>query len=666
MINQELIKLTTIIDNKIINNINHPDIDYYVKYLCNILDKYDITIEEYKIKLNIYLNGYLDIFRDCYIYGNILYDILRNKKSKIHYKIKVFLKPGGDIKNKYKYIEQFKIMELNDYIIYMINDIEIHLYKSYISPLEIIIRGKYNDENNFLLYEDKILIHPINYYKIYNINDVYINNIEDDKMKMINKIYNNKYDEIEINIDNIDLILNVSIFLSKYKLIERCLNIIINNNMIDYFKKNKNTLFNAIKKNNIYIFQRITKINFDLDIINKEGYNLIEYCLINLNDTTKKIIELIKNYKYNRNPAYVDYILKRNIIEKKIKYDYEKVFYDKIDELHLNKCDNIQLLNNILLDSIYSVKKINPKEEYKIDIIIDFIRFNYDYINKSMLFNKLELMNSVVVVKNLLIEKIIKIDINDDKQNIYEILKLFCYFNLHKNLEENKKYVKLFSFKLLKHCLDINNFKSFICILLLDKNNIFSKDEFNNNILHFIGNDKDIKEIELYIKICVRYNNFIFNSLNNRKENCLYNCVDNDNIKAFEFLINTYNNINITNKNIDGQNILFYIIDKNKLNFLQILFNKYNYVNLLINSRDNFNNTPILFASKKKNINFINYLYKFNPNLDLFDNNNNYIYHYICLYGLITDIKNIKNKKNKNDKSIIDYLNYYIYNSSYY
>ena len=678
MINLELRDLTEEIDNKIINNINHPEINYYFKYLCNILDKYDIFINDYLIKLNICLKGYLDIFKDCYIYGDILYDILTYKPSKLHYKVKIFLKPITDIKYIKKFIEQYKIIETKNYIIYMINDIEFHLYKNYINPLEILIKNKNND-NNFLLVDDKILTHPINYYKLYNINDVYINNIDENKTTLINKIYNNKFNEIEINKDNLDLILNVSISLSKKQiLIDKCLDLIIENNMKDYFKKN-NILFNAIKKNNLYIFEKITKskIEFDLDILNKEGYNLIEYCLINLNDTTKKIIELIKKYKYSRNPAYIDFILKRNIIDKKIKYEYEKIFYEEITKLQINNCDNIQLINNIIINSMYNVKE----GDYKIDLIIDFIRFNYKFINKSLLFRKLEQKNSIVVVKNLFIEKIININ---DNENIFEILKLICYFKLHNYLQLNKKYVKLYSYKLLQFCIDINNIESFVCILLLDNYNIYSKDEYNNNILHYICDNNNLDKIELFIKVCIKYNENIFNLLNDRKENCLYNCVDNDNINAFKFLLtykiknnndidtltNSINdnyinlNIDLTNKNIEGKNILFYIIEKNKIEFLRILFENYNYVNLLINSRDNFNNTPIIYASKKKNIEFINYLYKFNPNLDLYDNNNNYIYHYIGLYALITDIKNIKNKKNKNNKSTIDYLNYYIYNLS--
>ena len=657
MINQELINLTEIIDKKILNNINHPDINYYFKYLCNILDNYEISINDYLINLNISLKGYLNLFKDCYIYSNLLYDLLTYKSSNNHYIIKVYLNPLTDIKYIQKFIKQYKIYETNKYEIYMINDLEFHLYKYYINPLEILIKNKNND-NNFLLIENKILTHPINYYKLYNINDIYIENIDEEKINLVNKIYNNKINEIEINNNNLDIILNISIYLFKNILIDKCLNIIIENNLINYFKINNNTLFNAIKRNNIYIFQKIinSKIKFDLNILNNEGYNLVEYCLINLNDITKKIIELIKDYKFNRNPAYIDYILKLNIIEKKIKYEYEKIFYDEIKKLQLNKCDNIQLINNLLINSMYSVLK----EDYKIDIIIDFIRFNYEYINKSMLFRKLEQMNSIVVVKNLFIEKIININ---DKENIFEILKLLCYFNLFDYLKIYKNYVKIYSYKLLQFCIDINNFKSFVCILFLDKYNIYSKDDFDNNILFYICDNKNIKDIELYIKVCIKYNERIYNDLNKRNETCLYNCVDNDNIIAFKFIL-TYNNIDILNKNKDGQNIIFYIIKNNKLEFLKILFNNEKYLKLLINSLDNYNNTPIIYASKLKNKEMINYIYKYNPDLNKFDNNGNYINHYIGLYALKTDLKNLKNIRNKNNKTIKDYLYYNIYITS--
>ena len=659
--NQELIKLTDIIDNKILNNINHPDINYYLNYLCNILDNYDISINDYLIKLNISLRGYLSLFKDCYIYSNLLYDILTYKTSNTHYIIKIYLNPLTDIKYIQKFINQYKIYETNKYDIYMINDLEIHLYKNYINPLEILIKGK-NNENNFLLYENKILTHQINYYKLYNINDVYINEIEDYKINIVDKICNNKYNEIEIKEDTLDIILNISVYLSKNKLIDECMNIIIEKNMINYFTKNKNVLFNAIKNNKIYIFQKIknSNIKFNLDIINNDGYNLVEYCLINLNKITKEIIEIIKDYNYNRNPRYIDFILNINIIDNKIKNEYEKIFYDKITKLQINNCENIQLINNLIIDSMYSIKEINPKEEYKIDVIIDFIRFNYKFINKSMLFKKLEQMNSIIVVKNLFIENILNIN---DNENTYEILKLICYFNLFDYLKTYKKYVKIYSYKLLKYCIDINNLKSFIGILLIDKYNIYSKDDFENNILHYICNHNDIKDIEVFIKACIKYNENIYNDLNKRNETCLYNCVDNDNINAFKFLL-TYDNINIINKNIDEENILFYIIKKNKLDFLKILFNNELYVKQLINTNDKYNNTPIIYATKNKNKDMINYIYKFNPDLDKMDNNGNYINHYIGLYALNTDIKNIKNIKNKDNKTTKDYLYYNIYNIS--
>ena len=286
-----------------------------------------------------------------------------------------------------------------------------------------------------------------------------------------------------------------------------------------------------------------------------------------------------------------------------------------------------------------------------IEDIYNFIKFNENYINKKILLNILITYRMTITLKMLIHNKIINIDADTmiglfklNIENLNNITQkeifIICANKILPNILENdkicNKIIKNNYLKLLPFNFIINNNNDTICHLLcLHKYYQFHKDI----IIHILA-----------------INMNIVNYTNNYIENCIFNCVKSNNKELFNMLLDIKCNVEL--KNIKGNYLIHTIIQNNNFSFLQLLYAKSTNKNIINLQNDN-GETPIILSAKNKNISMVNFLYKCNCDLTKQDNYGNYVYHYLVLYGLSTDIPP-ENKKNNNDYTVTEYALTYI------
>jgi hypothetical protein len=669
--NNELIllkKITTDINIKLKSN-NYKYSDNYTNYIINIFDnKYFINnINEYQIfinNINILFYGYYEIFKNTFITGKILFNKLIKKNNDINNDnkyINVYVNDLDQIDIIKEILYKFYKGYVDNYIIYIINDLEIHIHKNkIINIFELLLNDDNNTQNNFCLYQNNLYTNPLTYYILFKCSDLIIPFIDINIKNIIYEILNNNFvfdNQNKNHANNLNLIIKIAFYLNRIKLIKTLLKLINK----DFFTIDNNykIIFNAIDNKNIdvlnlilnhtYIENKI-EYKFNLNILNNDGFNPAEYTIILRTQIDKNddkniniyanISNIISHFNFNRHPKWIDLIYNMDIY----KHNINDIIEQKINEniCNLKFIKNTFILNNLILDSMYSTEELN------LNNIIEYITFNIKYFNKKMLLDTIKHHGSTGVIRHLINEKIINIDkevlIILFQMNLYDFI-----INFKEQIIDNINYI-------LINLINTYNFKGLIFLIEYIDKNICNMiiDNNNNTIFHLLCNNTINNEIE-YEKMYNIYkiifkNQNIINNVNDKNETCIFNIIKSKNYYLMELLL--VNNIDLNIKNNNGNYLIHEIINFNNNEMLELLL-KYN-KNLLNVINDN-EDTPILFACKNKNIEIINTLASYKCDLSKVDKFENSIYHYISLYKLKTNIKSL-NCKNKFNNTTLDYL----------
>jgi len=395
------------------------------------------------------------------------------------------------------------------------------------------------------------------------------------------------------------------------------IDIIINTNLIGYFKLKINYFINinkyflsACKFNNVNIVRYLIK-NYKIDIYHKDKYgnNCLFYALCNSVDMIKY---LISNYKFNIN-------IENN-------FGHDCLMFACSDLRNINITKNFKMIpysNSI--HSIYYDNHLMYKNSgnYKInnysnnlDIIkylIEYCKINIDHVDH--IFNNCLIYacwyNSDINVVKYLIEEN-KMNVNF--KNIYGSNCLLAACNNNQNIDiikyliENRKMdinIKndLGNNCLLSACLSNSNI-NIIRYLIEDLNmNINYKNKINSNcLLLACQSNENIDIIKYLIEDCGMNINFT----NNVGVNCLLKaCHDNLNIDILKYLIEDCKmNVNYKNK---GTNCLLMACDNNSnIDIIKYLVEDYK-MDTNIKNIDN-DSCLSLACNNNKNTDIIKYL----------------------------------------------------------
>ena len=549
-------------------------IAYYIIFIKEINDKYNLILNKYKSELSEKNKIILDLnYEKDKIYNN-----LKDEKNDI---IQKFKNEYDDIINKLNN----EIDEKNNII------------------------NSFKDEKNKIInnnYDDKC-------YKILNNN----NNDEEYLYKM--NIIENKIKET--------LELNEKKYLKEKKILLKIKNNLLktlyNNNTISYCKEIKDVYENNNQKGG-------NNYNYE--------YKIGKYIKTNKNNKIIKYIKKYNQNGGEISENIIEKILKNEytlITDNKIYKSYQD--NDKIKRFSNNNNnidnDNIYITKNLNTPYLYFNNNLNNKEENE-NKILYYIKYNIKlfmtdiFIQKTLnndLYNEIGLYvyYELNVFINEFIFKYNKIIKNDKKkinnEDIYLLYKNGNTINIYiKKLIENINKIDIESFELINNIYGSNinkgDFDFNICInnkLLkekLDKNEINKLyDYVNNAIIIPIINIKEILKLLINNTLNNDYMNNIINNLST-----LQNIINNYKLKFNEL----FDDKKIQNINIDKINLknIYYKDNKiiNNYDYVsKIKSHIYNYANTNYNKLDYINN----FLSNEK-------LSEFYP--DYISNNNVY------------------------------------------
>ena len=154
----------------------------------------------------------------------------------------------------------------------------------------------------------------------------------------------------------------------------------------------------------------LTKINQDLDLnfINpKNGLNVFESSLFKfLKDSSYyHFVKLFDNFNFQRPKFILDIILKTNLTIHNKNNNFESLIFQKISKI--SKFENIEIINSLILDCMY--QDLNSENNtITVNEIIEFIKTNVNFINLNVLYNLIFKYSSVLVLKELIQEKILE------------------------------------------------------------------------------------------------------------------------------------------------------------------------------------------------------------------------------------------------------------------
>lgn len=511
--------------------------------------------------------------------------------------------------------------------------------------------------NQFIFYNQQIFIYPLNFYKLFKINSV-------EEIKFNNDVdFNTMIDNVILNKDNLKLF-DIKDKEKQNKLLEYyffiSINMFTNKNIETVIKlSNQDFLNYLIEKYIFYIIKiknievldqllRIYKEDNKITILNKNGLNPFEYSLFKFikDSSYYPFISLLNRYTFTR-PKYIfDIILKTNIIKHDIISNCDQIIFNKINKI--SNYENIEIINTIIIDSFY--KDLNSENNtITIEDIIYFIKENIQFIDLNILFNLIFKYSSVLILKELVKNKIIEFS--------KDVLLLFI------NLKQTDYLIKNYYKETLNYSNDIvyqlinelNVYGLIFIIEFVNKDIINLKDNDNNNLLHYLTNQTIQKDNENYenlefnvFKLLMNKKKELITELNNNNETPIFNTIRQNNFYLFNLLIDMDDTIiNIQNKN--GDYLIHLIIN---CNFTEAL-NYYILKSYDLELRDLNNNTALLLAIKNKQQNIANDLLNNNANTEVVDNKNNSIIYYIALYNL-NNIEINKKYKLRNDKKIIN------------
>lgn len=617
----------------------------------------NINIENIKFKLSQQLKEYFYIFQNDYIIFNF-------STFKIY----------SVITQDYNKFNNLSFNSLEDHKILFVDNQEIQIYynslfslNSYYKSIKNNVDIQNNNDQIFIFYQDSILIYPPTFYKTFKLNNN-LNNIKLDigdefNNLIIDVLKNNKIknkDELTI-----DKYFYISLNLNNLAFIKQITNIIKKDLLIQLFKK---YIFYIIKVSDYdilkYLNDTINKNNFSilshqqpikLNVLNSKGLNPFEYSMMKFKKDNEyyKFIEILKDYDYERPKYILDIIFKSNLIKHEFKTNYDNLIFNKIK--NISKFENITIINSIILKCMYS--DLNSENNtITIQDIINFISDNKQFINLSILYDIIYKNSSILVLKELLINKILIFD-----SDIFKLLINMKQSDYLYNTYKTEIY-KLSDKIIYDFIEDLNIYGIVFLINYINPKIIYLKDKNNNNLLHYLANqNKDMENKEdnqfKIFKFLIELNDKLIIEVNNDLETPIFNTIRNKNVYLFNLNIEMdINCVKIKNKN--GCYVIHEII---KHNFLDGL---YSYIKnkCSIEYLDLYNNNGLMLAIKNKNEKIANILLENKANTKIKDINNNSIFHFIGLYGLKKiNIKEIKDSQNNNNIGVVNCIKNNIY-----
>lgn len=508
----------------------------------------------------------------------------------------------------------------------------------------------------FIFYNQQIFIYPLNFYKLFKLNSV-------EEIKFNNDVdFNTMIDNVILNKDILKLF-DIKDKEKQNKLLEYyffiSINMFTNKNIETVIKLSNQDFLNyliekyifyIIKIKNIEVLDQLLKIYKEdnkITILNKNGLNPFEYSLFKFikDSSYYPFISLLNRYTFTR-PKYIfDIILKTNIIKHDIISNYDQIIFNKINKI--SNYENIEIINTIIIDSFY--KDLNSENNtITIEDIIYFIKENIQFIDLNILFNLIFKYSSVLILKELVKNKIIEFS----KDVLLLFIKLKQTDYLIKNYyKETLNYSNDIIYQLIN---ELNVYGLIFIIEFINKDIINLKDNDNNNLLHYLTNQTIQKDNENYenlefnvFKLLMNKKKELITELNNNNETPIFNTIRQNNFYLFNLLIDMDDTIiNIQNKN--GDYLIHLIIN---CNFTEAL-NYYILKSYDLELRDLNDNTALLLAIKNKQQNIANDLLNNNANTEVVDNKNNGIIYYIALYNL-NNVEINKRCKLQKDKKII-------------
>ena len=412
-------------------------------------------------------------------------------------------------------------------------------------------------------------------------------------------------------------------------------------------------LNDTINKNNFSILSHQQPIK--LNVLNSKGLNPFEYSILKFKKDSDyyKFIEILKDYDYERPKYILDIIFKSNLIKHEFKTNYDNLIFNKIK--NISKFENITIINSIILKCMYS--DLNSENNIiTIQDIINFISDNKQFINLSILYDIIYKNSSILVLKELLINKILIFD-----SDIFKLLINMKQSDYLYNTYKTEIY-KLSDKIIYDFIEDLNIYGIVFLINYINPKIIYLKDKNNNNLLHYLTNqNKDIENKEdnqfKIFKFLIELNDKLIIEVNNDLETPIFNTIKNKNVYLFNLNIEMdINCVKIKNKN--GCYVIHEII---KHNFLDGL---YSYIKnkCSVEYLDLYNNNGLMLAIKNKNEKIANILLENKANTKIKDINNNSIFHFIGLYGLKKiNINEIKDNQNNNNIGVVNCIKNNIY-----
>lgn len=643
---------------KLLDSKNLNITDYFInvldhKFNTELLDNKKIkslNINKIIHNINKGLNEFYHIFSNDYI----LFTLLDNNNLNISIIITTDYNKFNTFNTLYdinncETIDNRKSIIIDTQIInvYYIQKFNYLFYKQITTTLPI----------QFIFYNQQIFIYPLNFYKLFKINSVEEINFNNDVD------FNTMIDNVILKKDNLKLFdvkdkekqnklleyyFFISINMFKNKNIETIIKL-SNQDFLNYLIEKY--IFYIIKIKNIEVLDQLLKIYKEdnrITILNKNGLNPFEYSLFKFikDSSYYPFISLLNRYTFTR-PKYIfDIILKTNIIKHDIISNCDQIIFNKINKI--SNYENIEIINTIIIDSFY--KDLNSENNtITIEDIIYFIKENIQFIDLNILFNLIYKYSSVLILKELVKNKIIEFS--------KDVLLLFI------NLKQTDYLIKNYYRETLNYSNDViyhlinelNVYGLIFIIEFVNKDIINLKDNNNNNLLHYLTNQTIQKDNENYenlefnvFKLLMNKKKELITELNNNNETPIFNTIRQNNFYLFNLLIDMDDTI-INTQNKSGDYLIHLIIN---CNFTEAL-NYYILKSYDLELRDLNNNTALLLAIKNKQQNIANDLIINNANIEVVDNKNNSIFYYIALYNL-NNIEINKKCKLQNDKKIIN------------
>ncbi len=462
-----------------------------IKKVNNVEPNVKLTLEKIKIKLDIKkLNLFLSTNSIKVNYENIdipiyeikvYFDLLKTIRSELHINKIIIKNDEINVKDVQKLLVRIKPSNFKSFILNNISDGKIK------SSLDLDFKEDFRLKNYKV--NGYIKNVNINIYDKYNIKDLSLNFITDDKTTLINSIVAN-LQGIPINGGEIKL--------------ERSENIIV-----------KSSINTEIKKINKDIEKLISKY-FKNDFLNKK-IELTGNFLSQIDLKFDKDLKLL-NYNYNLSGTIIDAILlpkkvfKSSILQDKI----SKVSF-KNTKINLNY--NISKKNTLKIEGEYNLNENNFdtfKIENNFEKVSQKIKIDFNFSNKVLI----ELINykkddksianissEIEIIKN---EKIIKKMIYKEKDNLISIN------NLRINKNNKIKNLKDISVLTFKEGEENNSFKLIFGKKILvtgrtyDSTNLIknlNKKE-KNNYLSNITKEIRISFENILTKLSIPLNNF--------------------------------------------------------------------------------------------------------------------------------------------------------------